>query len=210
MKKKNEFQKTEIFVKLVKIDYETGCQKEKIIAEDTKNGVITASFIEDNAVRSFARASMNFAVQKCLPLYLSTKSTIFKTYDGLYQNMFKEVYEREFKSQFEELGIFYKFVLIDAMVAKAMKSTGGFVWAMKNYDGDVQSDFVAQGFGSLGLTSSYLMTNDQKIIQTEACHGTVRNHFRKYQRREPTSTNPIASIFAWTKGLAHRGKIDKN
>jgi len=124
--------------------------------------------------------------------------------------MFKEVYEREFKSQFEELGIFYKFVLIDAMVAKAMKSTGGFVWAMKNYDGDVQSDFVAQGFGSLGLTSSYLMTNDQKIIQIEACHGTVRNHFRKYQRREPTSTNPIASIFAWTKGLAHRGKIDKN
>jgi len=122
--------------------------------------------------------------------------------------MFKEVYEREFKSQFEELGIFYKFVLIDAMVAKAMKSTGGFVWAMKNYDGDVQSDFVAQGsrknklpifkpvlgFGSLGLTSSYLMTNDQKIIQTEACHGTVRNHFRKYQRREPTSTNPIGKL----------------
>ena len=162
----------------------------------------------DSSIYGFARSCMNRALSKEWPLYLSTKNTIMKAYDGRFKDIFEEVYQNEFKSKFEEAGIHYEHRLIDDMVAAAMKWNGGFVWACKNYDGDVQSDTVAQGFGSLGLMTSTLVTPDGEIMEAEAAHGTVTRHYRLHQKGEETSTNPIASIFAWTRGLAHRAKLD--
>jgi isocitrate dehydrogenase len=162
----------------------------------------------DESIRDFARASMRYGLTRNYPVYLSTKNTILKAYDGRFKDIFAEVYETEFKADFEKAGLTYEHRLIDDMVAAAMKWEGGYVWAAKNYDGDVQSDTVAQGFGSLGLMSSVLMTPDGRTVEAEAAHGTVTRHFREHQKGNATSTNPIASIFAWTRGLAHRGKLD--
>lgn len=162
----------------------------------------------DESIRDFARASMRYGLDRGYPVYLSTKNTILKAYDGRFKDIFAEVYENEFKADFEAAGISYEHRLIDDMVAAALKWEGGFVWACKNYDGDVQSDTVAQGFGSLGLMTSVLMTPDGRTVEAEAAHGTVTRHYRQYQKGEKTSTNPIASIYAWTRGLAHRGKLD--
>ena len=158
--------------------------------------------------RDFARATMRYALDRRFPLYLSTKNTILKAYDGRFKDIFAEVFEAEFKAEFEAAGITYEHRLIDDMVAQVIKGNGGIVWACKNYDGDVESDIVAQGFGSLGLMTSVLMTPDGKTVEAEAAHGTVTRHYRQHQQGKPTSTNPIASIFAWTRGLAHRGKLD--
>ena len=173
-------------------------------------GVAMAMYNTDESIRAFARACMNQALTKKWPLYLSTKNTILKAYDGRFKDLFAEVYESEFKESFEQAGIFYEHRLIDDMVAYAIKSEGKFVWACKNYDGDVQSDVVAQGYGSLGLMTSVLLTPDGKTLEAEAAHGTVTRHYRRHQAGESTSTNPIASIFAWTRGLAHRAKLDNN
>lgn len=173
-------------------------------------GVAMSMYNIDSSIYGFARSCMNRALSKGWPLYLSTKNTIMKAYDGRFKDIFEEVYQNEFKSQFEAAGIFYEHRLIDDMVAAAMKWNGGFVWACKNYDGDVQSDTVAQGFGSLGLMTSTLVTPDGKTMEAEAAHGTVTRHYRQHQQGKATSTNPIASIFAWTRGLAHRGKLDQN
>lgn len=173
-------------------------------------GVALGMYNLDSSIRSFARSSLNYGLSKKIPVYLSTKNTILKAYDGRFKDIFQDVYQKEFESKFKEIGIEYSHRLIDDMVAYALKSNGGFVWACKNYDGDVQSDTVAQGFGSLGLMTSVLMTEDGKTIETEAAHGTVTRHFREYQQGRKTSTNPIASIFAWTRGLAFRGKFDGN
>jgi isocitrate dehydrogenase len=164
----------------------------------------------DSSIYGFARSCMNRALDKGWPLYLSTKNTILKAYDGRFKDIFQEVFDNEFKSKFQKAGITYEHRLIDDMVAAAMKWNGGFVWACKNYDGDVQSDTVAQGFGSLGLMTSTLVTPDGKTMEAEAAHGTVTRHYRQHQQGKETSTNPIASIFAWTRGLAHRGKLDHN
>jgi len=164
----------------------------------------------DDSIKDFARACMNYGILRKWPVYLSTKNTILKAYDGRFKDLFQEVYEKEFKTKFNEIGITYEHRLIDDMVACAMKWSGKYVWACKNYDGDVQSDTVAQGFGSLGLMTSVLMTPDGKTVEAEAAHGTVTRHFREHQKGKQTSTNPIASIFAWTRGLAHRGKLDGN
>jgi isocitrate dehydrogenase len=164
----------------------------------------------DESIFGFARACMNQALSKGWPLYMSTKNTILKKYDGRFKDIFQEVFETEFEDQFKEAGITYEHRLIDDMVAAAMKWEGGFVWACKNYDGDVQSDTVAQGFGSLGLMTSTLITPDGETMEAEAAHGTVTRHYRQHQQGNPTSTNPIASIFAWTRGLAFRGKLDGN
>jgi isocitrate dehydrogenase len=164
----------------------------------------------DDSIRDFARASMNYGLMKKWPVYLSTKNTILKAYDGRFKDIFEEVFENEFKAQFAEAKITYEHRLIDDLVASALKWSGKFVWACKNYDGDVQSDMVAQGYGSLGLMTSVLLTPDGKIMEAEAAHGTVTRHFREHQKGNPTSTNSIASIFAWTRGLAHRGKLDGN
>jgi isocitrate dehydrogenase len=163
----------------------------------------------DESIRDFARASMNYGLQREYPVYLSTKNTILKAYDGRFKDLFQEVYETEFKDQFEAKGLTYEHRLIDDMVAASLKWEGGYLWACKNYDGDVQSDTVAQGFGSLGLMTSVLMSPDGRTVEAEAAHGTVTRHYRAHQRGEQTSTNPIASIFAWTRGLAHRGKLDE-
>lgn len=173
-------------------------------------GVAMAMYNTDESIYGFARASFQMALTKKYPLYLSTKNTILKAYDGRFKDIFQEVYENEFKHAFHEAGITYDHRLIDDMVASAIRWEGGFVWACKNYDGDVQSDVVAQGFGSLGLMTSVLVTPDGKTIESEAAHGTVTRHFRKHQQGKPTSTNPIASIFAWTRGLEHRAKLDGN
>merc|ERR1711990_1299849 len=173
-------------------------------------GVAMGMYNTDASITDFAKASMIFAVNRGWPLYLSTKNTILKKYDGRFKDIFQDVYEKEFKSQFEAKGIWYEHRLIDDMVAYAMKSDGGFVWACKNYDGDVQSDSVAQGYGSLGLMTSVLICPDGKTVESEAAHGTVTRHYRNHQKGLETSTNPIASIFAWTRGLSHRGKIDNN
>lgn len=173
-------------------------------------GVAMAMYNTDESIYGFARSSFQMALTKKYPLYLSTKNTILKAYDGRFKDIFAEVYEAEFKEKFEEAGIIYEHRLIDDMVASAMKWNGGFVWACKNYDGDVQSDTVAQGFGSLGLMSSVLVTPDGKTVEAEAAHGTVTRHYRQHQQGKETSTNPIASIFAWTQGLMHRGKLDGN
>ncbi|MGF7139718.1 isocitrate dehydrogenase (NADP(+)) [Roseimarinus sediminis] len=172
------------------------------------DGIAMAMYNNDDSIRGFARSCMNQALDKKWPLYLSTKNTILKKYDGRFKDIFEEVFESEFKEQFEAANITYEHRLIDDMVAAAMKWEGGFVWACKNYDGDVQSDTVAQGFGSLGLMTSTLVTPDGKTMEAEAAHGTVTRHYRMHQQGKPTSTNPIASIFAWTRGLAFRGKLD--
>ena len=175
-----------------------------------ENGVAMCMYNIDSSIYGFARSCMNQALRKGWPLYLSTKNTIMKAYDGRFKDVFQEVYDNEFKNQFEAAGITYEHRLIDDMVAAAMKWNGGFVWACKNYDGDVQSDTVAQGFGSLGLMTSTLVTPDGKTMEAEAAHGTVTRHYRQHQQGKETSTNPIASIFAWTRGLQHRGKLDNN
>jgi len=175
-----------------------------------EDGVAMSMYNIDSSIYGFARSCMNRALDKKWPLYLSTKNTILKAYDGRFKDIFQEVYENEFKDKFEKENISYEHRLIDDMVAAAIKWKGGFVWACKNYDGDVQSDIVAQGFGSLGLMTSTLVTPDGKTMESEAAHGTVTRHYRSHQKGEETSTNPIASIFAWTRGLIHRGKLDNN
>ncbi len=174
------------------------------------DGVALAMYNTDESIYGFARACMNQALNKGWPLYMSTKNTILKKYDGRFKDIFEDVYENEFRSDFEASGIYYEHRLIDDMVAAALKWEGGFVWACKNYDGDVQSDTIAQGFGSLGLMTSTLITPDGKTMEAEAAHGTVTRHYRLHQQGKETSTNPIASIFAWTRGLSFRGKLDRN
>ena len=174
------------------------------------SGVAQVQYNLDESIRDFARASLNYGLARQYPVYLSTKNTILKAYDGRFKDLFEEVFEAEFKSQFDAAGITYEHRLIDDMVASAMKWEGGYVWACKNYDGDVQSDTVAQGFGSLGLMTSVLTSPDGQVVEAEAAHGTVTRHYRMHQQGKPTSTNPIASIFAWTRGLMHRGKLDGN
>ena len=172
------------------------------------SGVALSMYNLDSSIRDFARASLRYGLERGYPVYLSTKNTILKRYDGRFKDIFEEVYEEEFRSDFEQAGLTYEHRLIDDMVAAALKWEGGYVWACKNYDGDVQSDTVAQGFGSLGLMSSVLRTADGKTVEAEAAHGTVTRHYRMHQQGKPTSTNPIASIFAWTRGLAARGRMD--
>jgi isocitrate dehydrogenase len=178
------------------------------VAKFTGGGVAMGMYNFDDSIRDFARASMRYALNRRFPLYLSTKNTILKAYDGRFKDIFAEVFESEFKAEFEAAGITYEHRLIDDMVAQALKWDGGFVWACKNYDGDVQSDVVAQGYGSLGLMTSVLMTPDGRTVEAEAAHGTVTRHYRQHQQGKPTSTNSVASIFAWTRGLAHRGELD--
>jgi isocitrate dehydrogenase len=173
-------------------------------------GVAMAMYNLDESIRDFAHASFNYAINRKVPCYLSTKNTILKAYDGRFKDIFQEIYDSQYKAKFEELKIWYEHRLIDDMVASALKWSGGYVWACKNYDGDVQSDTVAQGFGSLGLMTSVLMTPDGKIVEAEAAHGTVTRHYRQHQQGKETSTNSTASIFAWTRGLAHRAKLDHN
>jgi len=174
------------------------------------SGVTMAMYNLDESITDFARASMNYALQRKYPLYLSTKNTILKAYDGRFKDLFQQIFDAEFADKFKAEGLTYEHRLIDDMVAAALKWSGGYVWACKNYDGDVQSDTVAQGFGSLGLMTSVLMTPDGKTVEAEAAHGTVTRHYRQYQKGQSTSTNSIASIFAWTRGLAHRAKLDGN
>ena len=172
-------------------------------------GVALGMFNLDDSISDFARTCLNYGLQRRWPVYLSTKNTILKVYDGRFLQIFQRVFDEEFAQRFAEAGITYEHRLIDDLVAQAMKWSGGFIWAAKNYDGDVQSDAVAQGFGSLGLMTSVLITPDGDTVEAEAAHGTVTRHFRAYQRGEKTSTNPIASIFAWTRGLAHRARLDE-
>jgi isocitrate dehydrogenase len=172
-------------------------------------GVAMAMYNLDDSIRDFARACLRYGLEHSMPVYLSTKNTILKAYDGRFKDIFEEIYQAEFKADFEAASISYEHRLIDDMVASALKWEGGYVWACKNYDGDVQSDTVAQGFGSLGLMTSVLMTPDGKTVEAEAAHGTVTRHYRQHQQGKPTSTNPIASIFAWTRGLQARGRLDE-
>ncbi|HET9600479.1 MAG TPA: NADP-dependent isocitrate dehydrogenase [Acidimicrobiales bacterium] len=178
------------------------------VAKFTGGGVALAMYNFDDSIRDFARACLNYGLRRDFPVYLSTKNTILKAYDGRFKDLFQEVFDAEFKAEFDAKGLTYEHRLIDDMVAQVMKWEGGYLWACKNYDGDVQSDTVAQGFGSLGLMTSVLMTPDGGTVEAEAAHGTVTRHFRAHQRGEKTSTNPIASIFAWTRGIAHRGVLD--
>ena len=189
---------------------EAGETQEWEVYDFKGDGVALSMYNTDESIYGFAQSSFQVALEKKWPLYMSTKNTILKAYDGRFKDIFQEVYEKEFKAKFEAAGIVYEHRLIDDMVASAMKWNGGFVWACKNYDGDVQSDTVAQGFGSLGLMSSVLVTPDGKTVEAEAAHGTVTRHYRQHQQGRETSTNPIASIFAWTRGLEHRGKLDGN
>jgi isocitrate dehydrogenase len=185
-----------------------GAPMELNIFDFPSSGVAMGMYNLDESIREFARASLRYGLARNYPVYLSTKNTILKAYDGQFKDIFQEVFEKEFKAEFDAAGLTYEHRLIDDMVASALKWEGGYVWACKNYDGDVQSDTVAQGFGSLGLMTSVLMTPDGKTVEAEAAHGTVTRHYRQHQQGKPTSTNPIASIFAWTQGLAHRGKLD--
>jgi isocitrate dehydrogenase len=187
-----------------------GTKIEREVFHFPGSGVAMAMYNLDDSIRDFARASLNYGLNRGYPVYLSTKNTIVKVYDGRFKDIFQEIYEKEFKAEFEKKKIFYEHRLIDDMVAAALKWSGGYVWACKNYDGDVQSDTVAQGYGSLGLMTSVLMTPDGKVVEAEAAHGTVTRHYRQHQKGEPTSTNSVASIFAWTRGLAHRAKLDGN
>lgn len=177
---------------------------------DEQGGVAMSMYNTEKSIRGFAHSCFNMALDKKWPLYLSTKNTILKKYDGRFKDIFQEIYDNEYKAKYEAAGIFYEHRLIDDMVARALKTNGEFVWACKNYDGDVQSDSLAQGFGSLGLMTSVLVTPDGKTLESEAAHGTVTRHYRRHQKGEPTSTNPIASIYAWTRGLSFRGKLDGN
>lgn len=189
---------------------EDGQVIEREIFDFPSSGVAMAMYNLDDSIRDFARSSMNFGLDRGWPVYMSTKNTILKAYDGRFKDLFEEVYQNEFKAAFDKKGITYEHRLIDDMVACAMKWSGKYVWACKNYDGDVQSDTVAQGFGSLGLMTSVLMTPDGKTVEAEAAHGTVTRHYRMHQQGKETSTNPIASIFAWTRGLSYRAKMDEN
>lgn len=189
---------------------ETGETKSWEVFNFEGDGVAMAMYNTDESIYGFARSSFQMALEKKWPLYLSTKNTILKAYDGRFKDIFQEVYEKEFKAELDKEGVTYEHRLIDDMVASCMKWNGGFVWACKNYDGDVQSDTIAQGFGSLGLMSSVLITPDGKTVEAEAAHGTVTRHYRMHQQGKETSTNPIASIFAWTRGLMHRAKLDNN
>ena len=183
---------------------------EKEVFDFTGSGIALSMYNLDDSIRDFARACMNYGLVRKWPVYFSSKNTILKAYDGRFKDIFEEVFEKEFKKKFDEIGITYEHRLIDDMVACAMKWSGKYIWACKNYDGDVQSDTVAQGYGSLGLMTSVLRTPDGKIAKAEAAHGTVTRHYRLHQEGKETSTNPIASIFAWTRGLSHRGKLDSN
>jgi isocitrate dehydrogenase len=194
----------------IKFVGEDGAVIEKEVFKAPDSGVAMAMYNLDDSIRDFARASLNYGLNRKYPVYLSTKNTILKAYDGRFKDIFQEIYDGEFKPQFEAAGITYEHRLIDDMVASALKWSGGYVWACKNYDGDVQSDTVAQGFGSLGLMTSVLMTPDGRTVEAEAAHGTVTRHYRQHQQGKETSTNAIASIFAWTRGLAHRAKLDDN
>jgi len=194
----------------IKFVGEDGQTIEKEVFNAPGSGVAMAMYNLDESIREFARASMNYGLMRKWPVYLSTKNTILKAYDGRFKDIFQEVFEAEFKAEFDKHKIVYEHRLIDDMVASALKWSGGYVWACKNYDGDVQSDTVAQGFGSLGLMTSVLMTPDGKTVEAEAAHGTVTRHYREHQKGKETSTNSIASIFAWTRGLAHRAKLDNN
>jgi len=187
-----------------------GKKVEHEVFEFPGGGVAMTMYNLDDSIRDFARASMNYALTRGYPLYLSTKNTILKVYDGRFKDIFQEVYDNEFKAEFSKKKLTYEHRLIDDMVAAALKWSGGYVWACKNYDGDVQSDTVAQGYGSLGLMTSVLMTPDGKTVEAEAAHGTVTRHYREHQKGNQTSTNSVASIFAWTRGLAHRAKLDDN
>ena len=178
------------------------------VADFTGSGVVMGMYNFDESIRNFARATMNYSLQRNYPLFLSTKNTILKAYDGRFKDLFEEVFNAEFKAQFDKQGLTYEHRLIDDMVACMLRWEGGYVWACKNYDGDVQSDIVAQGFGSLGLMTSVLATPDGRVLESEAAHGTVTRHYRDHQAGKKTSTNPIASIYAWTRGLEHRGKLD--
>jgi isocitrate dehydrogenase len=189
-------------------DDATAERSERQVARFEGGGIAMGMYNFDDSIRDFARATMRYALDRGYPLFLSTKNTILKAYDGRFKDIFAEIFESEFKSEFEAAGISYDHRLIDDMVAQVIKGDGGIVWACKNYDGDVESDIVAQGFGSLGLMTSVLMTPDGTTVEAEAAHGTVTRHYRQHQQGRPTSTNPIASIFAWTRGLAHRGKLD--
>ncbi|MBU2993164.1 NADP-dependent isocitrate dehydrogenase [Octadecabacter sp. 1_MG-2023] len=189
---------------------EDGTVMEEEVFDAPSSGVYLAMYNLDKSIEDFARASFEYGLKRNFPVYLSTKNTILKKYDGQFMMTFQRIYDEEYKTQFEEAGLWYEHRLIDDMVASAMKWSGGYVWACKNYDGDVQSDTVAQGFGSLGLMTSQLMTPDGKIVESEAAHGTVTRHYRQHQAGESTSTNSIASIFAWTGGLRHRAKLDDN
>ena len=195
---------------IMKFVGEDGEEIEHEVFDAPSSGIAMGMYNLDQSIIDFARASMNYGLKMNWDVYLSTKNTIMKTYDGRFKDLFQEIYEKEFEAQFKKAKIIYEHRLIDDMVACALKWSGGFVWACKNYDGDVQSDTVAQGFGSLGLMTSQLMTPDGKIVEAEAAHGTVTRHFRAHQRGEPTSTNSIASIYAWTGGLKHRAKLDEN
>ena len=199
--------KGKLTIKFVGDDGET---IEKEVFDAPSAGVTMAMYNLDDSIRDFARASFNYGMNRGWPVYLSTKNTILKAYDGRFKDLFQEIFDAEFAEDFKKKSIWYEHRLIDDMVASAMKWSGGYVWACKNYDGDVQSDTVAQGFGSLGLMTSQLMTPDGKIVEAEAAHGTVTRHYRQHQKGEETSTNSIASIYAWTGGLKHRGKLDDN
>jgi len=194
----------------IKFVGEDGKTIEHEVFQAPGSGVTMAMYNLDESIADFARASMNYALNRGYPLYLSTKNTILKAYDGRFKDIFQDIYEREFKAEYEKKKLTYEHRLIDDMVAASLKWSGGYVWACKNYDGDVQSDTVAQGFGSLGLMTSVLMTPDGKVVEAEAAHGTVTRHYREHQKGKETSTNSIASIFAWTRGLAHRAKLDDN
>ena len=183
---------------------------EHTVYDFKSSGVAMGMYNLDESIRDFARASLNYGLNRKFPVYLSTKNTILKAYDGRFKDIFEDIYQAEFKSAFDAAGIWYEHRLIDDMVAMSLRMEGGYVWACKNYDGDVQSDTVAQGYGSLGLMTSVLMTPDGKVVESEAAHGTVTRHYRDHQAGKATSTNPIASIFAWTRGLAHRAKLDNN
>ncbi len=195
----------------IKWEAEDGSETiEREIFDFPSSGIALSMYNLDNSIRDFARACLAYGINRKWPVYLSTKNTILKVYDGRFKDIFEETYQSEFKDQYDELGITYEHRLIDDMVACAMKWNGKFIWACKNYDGDVQSDTVAQGFGSLGLMTSVLMTPDGKVVESEAAHGTVTRHYRAHQRGEATSTNSTASIFAWSRGLSHRAKLDEN
>ena len=194
----------------IKFEGEDGAIIEKEVFSFPGAGVAMAMYNLDESIREFARATFNYGIARKYPVYLSTKNTILKAYDGRFKDLFQEVYDDEFKATYLQMGLTYEHRLIDDMVASALKWSGGYIWACKNYDGDVQSDTVAQGFGSLGLMTSVLMTPDGKTVEAEAAHGTVTRHYREHQKGHETSTNSIASIFAWTRGLAHRAKLDDN